>query len=394
VNKSVRSQAAAAVAALLAAASLAACSANAESDDSTTAGGSGASTSSNASGVAAAKAQITKYAATRDSFGTPAAIPTVPDLHGKTVWYVPLGTSVPVLATMGDAITEGLKNLGASVHLCDGKFTPTTVASCMESAGTQKASAVITGFVDYNVVPSAFQSLASKGIPVLAAGVSKPDGVSSSKTLGFFDTSALTQTAYRLMADAAIADSNGSAKVLQVELADSPTTKSNTAATTAEFEKNCPDCKVTTVSMTTADAANLGSLISAKLSANPDTNYLVLPQDAFLQAALPGLQSAGFTNKVKVIAAGGSTAGMQATKAGQIAYDIGQGAIEQGWAIADGAVRLLSGVEVQPETDGPVRVFTKDNVGDLTLDDAHYNSSAWYGSDAWKQDFLTAWGVK
>jgi len=392
VKKSVRTQAAAAAAALLAAVSLAACSADGESDG--TAGATASGSAGDASGVTYAKAQITKYAATRDHFGTPVPIPSVPDLHGQTVWYVPIGTSVPVLATMGNGISDALKHLGASVHVCDGKFTPTTIASCMDSAGTQKADAVITGFVDYNVVPSAFQSLATKGIPVLAAGVTQPDGVSPSKTLGFFDTSALTQTAYRLLADAAIADSNGEAKVLQLELADSPTTKSNAAATTAEFKKYCPDCTVTTVSMTTADAANLGSLISAKLSASPDTKYLLLPQDAFLQAALPGLQSAGFTDKVKIITAGGSTTGLQATKAGQIAYNIGQGAVEQGWAIADGAVRLLSGVEVQPETDGPVRVFTKDNVGDLQITDANYNSSAWYGGDAWQQDFLTAWGVK
>ncbi|WP_300683531.1 sugar ABC transporter substrate-binding protein [Nocardioides sp.] len=365
------------------------------SDATSTPASDGASTSASSSaGVTHAKEQIEKYAAPREHYGTVPAISSVPNLQGKTVWYVPIGTSVPVLQAMGQGITEAFKALGASVHMCDGKFTPTTVASCMESAANQKADAVITGFVDYEAVPSAFQSLASQGIPTLAAGVAQPKGVQSSKTLGFFDPSALTHIAYQLMADAVIADSNGSANVIQVGLTDSSTTKGNTQAAADELKQYCPSCKVTTVETTTADASNLGSLVSAKLSANPKTNYLILPQDSFFQAALPGLQSAGFTDKVKVVTASGSPAGLQAVKAGQIAYNIGQGAIEQGWAMADGAVRLLSGVEVVPEVDGPVRVFTKANVGDLDISDANYNSSVWYGGDAWKQDFLTAWGVK
>jgi len=393
VKMSVRSQAAAAATALLAVASFAACSSS-DSDGAAATDGSGSNGASTSAGVAHAKDQIAKYAAPRDTYGTVAAISDVPDLQGKTLWYIPIGTSVPVLKTMGAGITDALKNLGMDVHTCDGKFTPTTIASCMESAANQKADAVLTGFVDYQAVPSAFQSLASQGIPVLAAGVAAPEGVSSSKTLGFFDPSGLTHIAYQLMADAAIADSDGKANVLQVGLTDSPTTVGNTKAATDELKQYCPDCTVTTVETTTADAANLGSLVSAKLSANPKTNYLILPQDSFFQAALPGLQSAGFTDKVKVITASGSPAGLQAVKAGQIAVNIGQGAIEQGWAMADGLVRLLSGAEVVPEVDGPVRVFTKENVGDLDISEANYNTSVWYGGDAWQQDFLTAWGVK
>jgi ABC-type sugar transport system, periplasmic component len=352
------------------------------------------STTNASGGVAHAKAQIAKFEKTREHYGTPATVSNVPDLKGKTVWYIPLGTSVPVLKTMGTAITQAMGKLGATVHMCDGKFTPTTVAGCMQDAGTHGAAAVITGFVDYKSVPSAYQSLAARGIPTLVAGEAKPAGVTANKNLGFFDTTPLTHTAYQLMADSVIADSNGKATVLQISLTDSPTTVSNTTAANQEFKTYCPACSVTTVSTTTADMSKLGSLISAKLSANPDTKYVLLPQDAFLQAALPGLQSSGFANKVKIVAAGGSTAGLQSTKSKQIAYNIGQGAIQQGWSMADAAVRLMSGAQVTPETDGPVRVFTPENVTALDLTDTNYNSSVWYGGDAWQQDFLTAWGVK
>ena len=45
------------------------------------------------------------------------------------------------------------------------------------------------------------------------------------------------------MADAAIADSNGAADVLSVDLTDSDVTISNTRAELAEFTSHCPGCK-------------------------------------------------------------------------------------------------------------------------------------------------------
>jgi ribose transport system substrate-binding protein len=387
---SIRSRVAAVLAAVAAIALLAACSSG---TDTTAATGDTGGTSSS-DGVAYARAQLAKYSATRDTYGTPVALSTVPDLHGKTVWYVPIGTGVPVLTTIGTQMREALGKLGASVHVCDGKFQPTTIASCMNTAATQGASAVVTGFVDYSAAPSAFQNLVSKGIPVLVGGEPVSGGATPGENLGFFDPSGLTQQAFKLMSDAAIADSNGSANVLVVRLTDSSVTTKNNEVGIDELKKYCTKCKITTVDTLTASMNKLGSTIGAKLAANPDTNYLLLPQDAFLQAALPGIQSAGFTSKLKVIAPGGTAAGLQAVKAGQIAYNIGQGAVYNGWGFADATVRLLAGAEIQPENDGAIRIFTKDNVSSLDLSGASYNSTAWYGGDQWQKDFLTAWGVK
>jgi ribose transport system substrate-binding protein len=396
VTLSVRFKAAALLAAVVAIALLAACSSGGGSDNSAGAGDSGGSgaNAATAGGVAYAKAQLAKYSSTRDTYGTPVAVPGAPDLHGKTIWYVPIGTGVPVLATIGTQMQTALGKLGATVHVCDGKFQPTTIAGCMSTAATQGASAVVTGFVDYASAPSAFQSLASKGIPVLVGGEPVSGGATPGKNLGFFDPSGLTQQAFKLMSDAAIADSNGKANALVVRLTDSSVTIKNNQVGIDELKRYCPKCTVATVDTLTADMSKLGSAISAKLAANPDTDYLFLPQDAFLQAALPGLQNAGFTGKLKVIAPGGTTAGLQALKSGQLTYNIGQGAVYNGWGFADATVRLLAGVKIQPEDDGAIRVFTKDNVSSLDLSAANYNSSVWYGGDRWQQDFLTAWGVK
>ena len=389
---SLRSRAVALAAAAATATALAACSSSGGASNAGSTGGGGTSPAAT-QGVSYAKAQLAKYESTRDTYGTPVSVPNVPDLHGKTIWYVPIGTAVPVLATIGSAMTDALGKLGATVHVCDGKFQPTTVASCMSNAVSQGANAVVTGFVDYASAPSAFQSIVAKGIPVLVGGESPTGGATPGPKLGFFDPSGLTHTAFKLMSDAVIADSNGKANVLVVRLTDSSVTVGNSNIGIDELKQHCPSCTVNTVDSTTAAMNKLGSAISAKLAANPDTNYLVLPQDAYLQAALPGIQSAGFANKLKVVAAGGTVAGLQAVKAGQIAYNIGQGAVYNGWGFADATVRLLAGAPIQPENDGAVRVFDKSNVGGLNLSDANYNATAWYGGNQWQQDFLSAWGV-
>jgi len=394
VTGSLRSRAWALGAAVAATGLLAACSSAGGSASVSSVGASASPAGATSAGVKYAEAELAKYSGLRNTYGTPVPVSNVPDLHGKNVWYVPIGSGVPVLTTIGDAMTAALGKLGATVHVCDGKFQPTTVASCMQTAVTQGANAVVTGFVDYNSEPSAYQSVIAKGIPVLVGGEAPPSGVSASKDLGFFNPAGLTHTAFDLMSDAAIADSNGAANVLVVRLTDSSDTVGNSDAGIAELQAHCPQCTVTTLDTLTANVSQLGSAISAKLAANPAINYLILPQDAFFEAALPGIQSAGFTDKLKVITAGGTTAGLEAVKDGEIAYDIGQGADYNGWGFADATVRLLAGATIQPENDGAVRVFSKANVGSLDLTDADYDGTVWYGGSQWQQDFLSAWGVK
>jgi ribose transport system substrate-binding protein len=385
-----------AVVAGIAAASLAACSSGGTSGTSGTssAAGSTASTASaQSAGVAYAKAQLAQYESLRNTYGTPPAVTNAPNLHGKTIWYIPLG-AIGVLSVMGTAMGQAMANLGATVHICNGQFEPTQVAACMQEAATQGAAAVVTSFVDYASIPSAYQALAAKHIPVLVGGEAAPPGVTATKDLGFYNPTNATNTSFNLMSDAVIADSNGTANVLVVTLDDSPSTIQASDAGVTVLKQHCPDCTVTTVGFLTADESKLASDISAKLSANPDINYLILPQDPMYQFALPGLQSAGFTNKVKVVTAAGSTYGLEEVKAGHIAYDIGQGAQYEGWGFADDTVRLLAGAAIQPATVGAVRVFNSANVGSLSLTDANYDTSAWYGGTEWQQQFLNAWNGK
>jgi hypothetical protein len=59
-------------------------------------------------------------------------------------------------------------------------------------------------------------------------------------------------------------------------------------------------------------------------------------------------------------------------------------------------MQLMAGDEVaavEPE-DMVTRDFNADNIGELDLTTEAYFTPDWFGDDAFKQGFLTAWGVE
>lgn len=345
-------------------------------------------------GLAYAKAQVAKYSGTPTT-EAPTSLPAAANLSGKTVWYIPITDAVDSLAGMGAAMTAALAHVGASVHVCDGKGLPTTVSSCMDTAAQQGAAAVVTSYIDYQMVPTSFQALAAKRIPVLVGAEPAPAGVATGPYLQFLSSAAQTDLFSTLMADLTIADSGGKAKVTVIKLADSASTLEASNREIAEFAKYCPGCSVNSVSMQTASISQMPSALSAALVAHPDTNYVTVPTDAYLPPAMGAIRSAGFSAKVKVISADGGLAGLQDVAAGTVAYDPGNPVEWVGWQYANAVIRMLSGQPIPPNPVGPTKVFGPDNVKSLSLTPANYLTLKWYGvsDSAFQQQYLTAWKV-
>jgi ribose transport system substrate-binding protein len=99
--------------------------------------------------VATAQANVAKYSATVTSYpDIPAISGGVSSLKGKSVWYVPLGGSLPIFQGFGSGIKQAAEAAGMSFHTCDGKLVPTTMVSCLNLAATQGAAGVIGGYID------------------------------------------------------------------------------------------------------------------------------------------------------------------------------------------------------------------------------------------------------
>lgn len=317
----------------------------------------------------------------------------VSSLAGQEIWYVPLGSAAPGLRIFGEGLEEGLANLDADVQVCDGKFVPTTVAACLEQAGASGADAVVTGYVDYQVVSAAVDTLVESGVPVLMAGTPIPEGMTNTPELSFDDTSSGQNLAQELTASAVVADSGGDANVLYVAVTDSPTLIATAEHTLNFFEESCPSCDVTKVEYNTASIDKLPSLVSAALIQNPETNYIVTEVDTAMPFAMTGAQSAGFAEKVKGASTGADLNSLEEIASGGRQFaNTGFSTIYAGWRFADSLVRMLVGGV--PETDTSViRVFNSENVANLELAPEAFATIDWYGTEDFHGTFLKAWGV-
>jgi ABC-type sugar transport system substrate-binding protein len=352
--------------------------------DSAAAGGSLASLQSD---LATYTQAVTNYAAIAPISGGVSA------LKGKTVWYVPIGSAIPTLAAIGTAMQTAFSKVGITLHTCDGKLLPTDIATCLSQAASQGADGVVTAFIDYTLVPNAFDNLVAHHIPVLVAGEQPDGGKTSSSTLGFYSTRSTDDLTQKLTMESIISDSNGAAKILYFGVTDSPETEQEASYAKSFVQQNCSGCTFTEVDYNTAAISKLPSQVSASLISNPDTTYVACETDLWAPNAVEGIQTAGYSNKVKLTSANGNLDSLQRIKAGTVQFsDAGVSSTYFGWQFADGILRMLSG-SAPISTVTVVRVFDKSNVGGLTLTPAAYQTNDWYGSDAYEQTFLGAWGV-
>jgi ribose transport system substrate-binding protein len=328
------------------------------------------------------------------SYAAQQAVPGVSALKGKTVWYIPIGESVPILAAFGTAMQSALNQVGIKMMTCDGKFLPTNAAACISQAISQGADGVVTGYIDYASMPTSFNSLVSHHIPVLIAGEAPDGGKTSSPQLAFFNTQPTINLMQKLDMDAVIADSGGKANILYLGVTDSPQTLAGATYGASYLKSQCPGCTLTQINYNTASIAKVPSQVSAGLIAHPNTTYVVDELDAAAQPSVAGIEAAGYAHKVKLASTDGDLDSLQRISSSDVQFvDIGTSPVYEGWQFADGILEMLTG-KTPSFTLGVVRVFNSSTVKGLALTPAAYATNAWYGSEAYEQTFLTAWGAK
>jgi ABC-type sugar transport system substrate-binding protein len=372
----------------------AACSSSGSGGSSSSGGSAQAANSGSGSAVSSASADIAQFTKQVNSYAAQQPVSGVSGLKGKSVWYIPIGNTVPILAAFGIGMQAALAKAGITTHICDGKFLPTNAAACISQAETDGASGVVTGYIDYASMPTSFNSLVSHHIPVLVAGEAPDGGKTSSPQLAFFNTIQTIDLLQKLDMDAVIADSKGKANVLYLGVTDSPQTLDAATYGKQYLTAHCSGCTINEITYNTASITKVPSQVSAALISHPDTTYVVDELDAAGQFTVQGIQSAGYTNKVRMAATNGALDSLQRVNSGTVQFvDIGTSPVYEGWQFADGIIRMLLG-HTPSFTVGVVRVFNSRTVQGLSLTPPAYTTNAWYGSDAFQQTFLSAWGVK
>jgi ribose transport system substrate-binding protein len=368
------------------AAMLAGCGAAASKGPATTA-------SKSANAGSSAPAAIKSYTSPVSSYPAVSKVSGASQLKGKSVWYVAIGESVPIIAAYGSVLQSALDKVGITTHICDGKLLPTGVASCMDQAISAHASAVVTSYVDYQMVPAAMQAVVSHKIPLLVGGEANDSGHPPDKYLQFYSANGDEDGAAHIAINAIDADSKGHANIVFIGADDSPSLKDLIAQTQRDVRSTCASCTLHTYSYLTPDIEKVPSQVSAALIQNPSTNYIFVGQDTAASQVIQGVQSAGFGTKVKIVSVDGSLAPLQTIKSGDLlTQDVGVSPIYTGWSWADGIIRMMLG-HTPDVVSGGFRLFDKSNVAGLKLTPAAYATNQWYGPPKFESLFLKAWGV-
>lgn len=390
-------------AATLAAAALvlAACGSDTESPDATAASAAPASAVATAGDVSAAieeaKAELTALEAPVTAWPEPATLSKPVDVTGKTVFLIPIGDAVPVIQAVRTGVQQSLEMAGATTQLCDGKFNPSEIANCLKQAADKKVDAVVTFFIDYAMVPTAFDSVTAAGIPVLVGGAIPTGEPPADAPLAFLDGSQQNKQTVRLLAKGAVVDQGENLKALVLRLNDSKLTTDANDQAIAQIKEMCPTCVAEPVDFTTATVDKLPSAVSAALIANPGINAIIVSPEVYMEPAIAGLNSAGLADQVKLYGANADLSGLQRVKDGAQVMDIAVSPVLSGWQFTDGLMQLLAGDEVtaNPSIAG-ARIFTKNNVGTLNLTPEAYMTTQWYGGDNvdFQQAYLNSWAGK
>jgi len=321
----------------------------------------------------------------------------VSGLKGKTVYYVPIALKVGHFSIVQKTLEAALGEAGVKLYACDGQGSPSGIGACLDQAIGTKPAAIITDYIPYEMAGTVFEKVREAGIPLLIGAQKAPDGVATDETFAFNDPDDTGFATVEAMTDTVIADSDATANVLFLKVIDSPSTNRAGDAALAHLESACPDCKVTEQDVSVATIKDVPSQVSSAILKDATIDYVIPQYDNFVPLAISGIQSAGKTRDIKLSSSGGALlASVQLVQSNpQVIADVGANPAYLAWTYADSALRLMLGQEPPTSYPALIRAFTKDNVGDLTLDPANEASGAWYGDPTTYQDtFRKAWGLQ
>jgi len=365
------------------------------SSSGTTSASPGSSTSDGGLSLAEMQADLHKYSALVTELPPVTPVPNAASLRGKTVWWVPLGPAVD--AGIGGTLGQAFGKLGVTVHTCDGKFLPTTVASCLEQAGNQNAAAVMTGYVDYKSIPTAFDSLATKGIPVLLAGAINNSGRAQTANFAFADTTEILKSVARTQLEVAITEKKGKANLMWVAFDDSAQLSSITDYASSFVKKNCAECSFNEIRTNSAALPRLASQTGAALASHPDTAFVLVQVDPAAPSVLQAIQNAGRQSEVKVVGAGPVAETLLKLQSGNnpLIADSGVSTAYESWGFTQSLVQMMTGTVPPGQVQSIYRLFTPDNVKGLSATPSAYATVDWFASnDAVAATFAHAWGVR
>lgn len=356
------------------------------SSSSAPSGGSSSSSDASSAGVQYAQQQLAAYQ--KDpAFTAPGPAFDASKAKGKSVWFIPNTSTIPFTLAVQKAFSAIATQVGLKLTVWPSTGTPTSWVQGMEQAIAQHADLVVLAPPPQLVGPQIAQ-LKKAGIPVVIpheydTSMPLPPNVTAFEYAPFI-------TAAKLMADQAIAGTNGKADTLVVETNDSPPSEPMAGAITAEFNAHCPGCTETDVNVPSTDwSTKLQSQVRNSLLSNPKINYIIVIFDSATEFVTPAVAAAGKQGKIGIATFNNTPFVLTNVQKGIVSMDVGESINWIGYATMDQVLRILSGVKPATDESAALRVFTAQNAG--TLGTPADNEKGY--SDSYVTGYEKLWGI-
>ena len=306
---------------------------------------------------------------------------------GKTLWYISFSEQSPVMATWSGTMKRVVESYGAKVNIVDGKSQFSEFGRNIEQAVANKADAILL----MGIPPQAFsvQVAAAKdaGIPVIVgsngvAAIPSTDGVAAAVTINHIGVG-------KLLAAWMVANSDGNSEAVIVTHDEVMGTKEIVDSISGETKRLCANCSVKVENLPFARIQTEGQVTQSLAVRNPNLDYIVPVYDFETLTMIPALDQAGASDRVQLASFNAIQPVLENLKKGAVGADVGAPNVWFGFGMADQVLRVLSGTGPVADLKIPLRLFTKENIGDIDLS---AGEETWYGSVDFPAEYRKLWG--
>lgn len=334
------------------------------SSSSSSSGGGAAGQDVTAENVSAAKAEIEKFSGV-PAFEAEGEPIDVSSLKGKTVYSIPITTSIPFYKDGEAAMSAAAKKAGVKYVTFPSQGKVSDFQQGFSDAINAKASVIILNGPLPDVLAPQLRNAKAAGIKVIAAHEEDttsptPAGVDAVAAGEFYN-------AARLMVDKAVADQNGKAvKALAISSDETRPSKGMVDAMKDELSKRCGSkCSLTVTNVPVADwATKIQPQVQSELNRDGEINTILPIYDSMAQYTDPAIRQAARGREVNVYSFNGTPSinALMQKSGSNLKMNVGESPTWIGQLTMDQAFRLMLDKEPLDKPAAPLRVFTPENV--------------------------------
>lgn len=285
-------------------------------------------------------------------------------MAGKKIMSIPVSSANPFTKNINTAMAAVAKKVGFTFTEWENQGQPSQWVQGMNQAINEGYDLIdLLGGTDPRVLAPQVKAATDKGIEVIASHYSGleqpvPPGASGVVPIDYFK-------AGQLLADWAIAKTDGKVNALVIVSTEVNSTESMLNGIKKQFEQECEDCKFTVINAPVPEwSTKIQPSVQSALLSDPTINYVIPIYDSMSQFVVPAITLTGKQDQVKIATFNGTPFVLGLIQQGQVEMDIGENLDWIGHAIMDAEMRILCGLEPVADPRIPFYIFDASNAAD------------------------------